>query len=283
MTPQNNYYRVTGKSSQGQIAWGPNNQQIPIGATFNLDSWVPNTVISWFPLSTQPGQPLQIEVAGSPFSSSVLLNFESSDSSINITDLGGGLLNFTTVGGGGGGFTTPGYGGFWSCGFDEEVIFVSNNENSGPANNGNPTLWQFVLESDWTVSSMGFYCISTFGGTYGDIGIYDASGNLLLHSGPQDMSVVGIIQVAITPVALTSDTVYYLASGFSYAGCTVAGFGGGTYQDRLATVMNASTVPIKCAYGSTVLGVHGELPANFGSLIDDTGNLPPIPAVFFGV
>jgi hypothetical protein len=63
----------------------------------------------------------------------------------------------------------------------------------------------------------------------------------------------------------------------------IAGFGGGTYQTRLAVVMNASSNPIKCAYGSTALGANGALPPNFGTLVDSTGNLPAIPAAFFGV
>jgi hypothetical protein len=279
MTPQNNYYRVTGKTFQGQIAWGPNNQQIPVSATFNLDSWVPNTVISWFP-TLQTG--LAVEVAGVPFSSSSLLNFESSDSTVTITDLGGGLLNFQ-VAASGNNFDTPGYGGFWGCGFPEEVIFIANNNVSGPSTPGNPTLWQFVLESTWTVGTIGFYAVSAFGGTYGDMGIYNDVGDLLLHSGPQDMSVTGTVQASITPVTLQGGSVYYLASGYSYSGCLIAGFGGGTYQTRLAVVMNASSNPIKCAYGSTALGANGALPPNFGTLVDSTGNLPAIPAAFFGV
>src|SRR5208282_5372087 len=53
MAPQNNYYRVTGYTAKGQKAWGPNNQQVGSGASFNLDAWTPNTVISWFPSTQQ--------------------------------------------------------------------------------------------------------------------------------------------------------------------------------------------------------------------------------------
>ena len=60
MSPQNNYYKVTGFTAAGQRAFGPNNQQVAAGRTFNLDSWTPNTVISWFPAT----QPLLLEVTG---------------------------------------------------------------------------------------------------------------------------------------------------------------------------------------------------------------------------
>ena len=53
LSPINTYYHVTGYTAAGQRAWGPNNQQVAAGATFNLSSWVPNSVISWFPEVSQ--------------------------------------------------------------------------------------------------------------------------------------------------------------------------------------------------------------------------------------
>ena len=92
LAPINTFYKVTGYTAAGQRAWGPNNQQVAAGATFNLGSWVPNQVIQWFP--TVGATPLAVEVRGAAFSSTTLLNFESSDSSVTITDEGSGLLNF---------------------------------------------------------------------------------------------------------------------------------------------------------------------------------------------
>ena len=100
LSPQNNYYRVTGYSAAGQKAWGPNNQQVGSGATYNLDLWVPNTVISWFPTLFQPTQPLLVEIAGTPTSNQTLINFESSDASVTITNPSGGIINLQAAGGG---------------------------------------------------------------------------------------------------------------------------------------------------------------------------------------
>ena len=91
MTPQNNYYRVTGYTAQGQIAFGGNNQQVGSGATFNLDNWTPNTVLSWFPSI----QNLSLEVNGSQASSQVLQNLVEG-AGITITDEGGGVISFAS-------------------------------------------------------------------------------------------------------------------------------------------------------------------------------------------
>lgn len=88
-TTPNTFYRVIGYTAQGQPAWGPNNQQVGIGSTFNLGTWVPNTVLSWTP----PVQPLTIEVNGTEAQSQTILNLESTDSSVTITDEGNGNIN----------------------------------------------------------------------------------------------------------------------------------------------------------------------------------------------
>jgi hypothetical protein len=92
MSPQNNFYRVTGFTSQGQRAFGPNNQQVGSGATFNLDAWLPNTVISWFPAT----QPLLLEVNSTPAESQIIANF-TAGAGITITDLGNGELEWAST------------------------------------------------------------------------------------------------------------------------------------------------------------------------------------------
>ena len=96
MSPQNNYYRVTGFTAEGQRAFGPNNQQVASGSTFNLDSWTPNTVISWFP-PLQPPPQILLEVNNTPTASQVIANFVAS-SGITITDEGGGVIQFAASG-----------------------------------------------------------------------------------------------------------------------------------------------------------------------------------------
>src|ERR1019366_6804161 len=54
MLPVNSYYRVTGFSAKGQLAWGPNNQQVTGAGPFDVGTWVPNQVVSWTPSLQAP-------------------------------------------------------------------------------------------------------------------------------------------------------------------------------------------------------------------------------------
>jgi len=50
MSPSNTYYTVTGYSQIGQLAWGPNTQQILSSPDpFNVGLWVPNQLFYWNP------------------------------------------------------------------------------------------------------------------------------------------------------------------------------------------------------------------------------------------
>ena len=59
MTPANSFYIVTGYKANGQLAWGPNNEQvIGSGGTFDTGTWIPNVVISWtYPAAFGPTGP----------------------------------------------------------------------------------------------------------------------------------------------------------------------------------------------------------------------------------
>lgn len=93
MLPVNSYYRVTGFTQAGQRAWGPNNQQvIGNGGTFDVGTWVPNIVLSWFP----PLQPLQLEVNGVNNASQSLLDFVNSPTVV-WTDQGSGKVSAAAV------------------------------------------------------------------------------------------------------------------------------------------------------------------------------------------
>ena len=90
MLPVNSYYRVTGFTAAGQMAWGPNNQQIlGSGGTFDVGTWVPNQIISWTPSLQAPA----ITINGIPLSSQTALNFTSTNNSIVITNPSGGTIN----------------------------------------------------------------------------------------------------------------------------------------------------------------------------------------------
>lgn len=228
MSPQNNFYRVTGFTAEGQRAFGPNNQQVGLGATFNLDSWVPNTVISWFP-STQ--QALLLEVNGVPNAVQTEANFESTDSSITITDEGNGSINFQAANSGPVIIGSPGFGGFFGPGLDfyfgmqnADQAVDSNLANGSVQPAGTLICYQFVLPYSLTV---GRATTQSLDNTFGDVcqfGIYNSSGNLVLDgrawavSGTgQSASFNGTTNVLPTPVTLMAGVYWHAQSSSSGA------------------------------------------------------------------
>lgn len=94
LLPVNSYYIVTGYNANGQLSWGPNNQQIVgSGGTFDVGTWIPNSVISWIP----PVQSVNLEVNGVPISSQMLLDFVDS-ASVSFTNPSGGVVTATAGG-----------------------------------------------------------------------------------------------------------------------------------------------------------------------------------------
>jgi hypothetical protein len=93
MVPNNSYYKVTGYSAAGQPCWGPNVQQVVSGSTFDVGTWIPNQVISWI----APNLPVTFKNNGTLNSSQQVLNLESTDASVVITDLGSGNVNLQAV------------------------------------------------------------------------------------------------------------------------------------------------------------------------------------------
>lgn len=98
LLPINSFYRVTGFKANGQPAWGPNNQQvIGDGGTFDVGTWVPNSVISWIP---SPQTPF-VKVNGVPLQDQSVLDFIDTGS-VAFTNPADGEVEATASGGGGG-------------------------------------------------------------------------------------------------------------------------------------------------------------------------------------
>ena len=96
MNPLGASYTVTAYSAAGELAWGPNyNLLVPSGATFDVDNWVPN---SSFVAAASGSGGTVLEVNGTPNVVQGLLNLESADSSVTITDLGNGTVNLEAAG-----------------------------------------------------------------------------------------------------------------------------------------------------------------------------------------
>lgn len=95
MSPTNSFYRVFAYASTGQLAWGPNNQQISGTGTFDLGAWTPNQVVSWVPAL----QPLLLKTDGVENGSQTIQNLVSG-TNVTLTDDGDGDITIDVVGGG---------------------------------------------------------------------------------------------------------------------------------------------------------------------------------------
>lgn len=94
ISPVNTYYLVTGYTAQGQPAWGPNVQQVVGSGTFDVGTWVPNTVISW--IGTVLAPPVALAVNGTPNQDQQLLNLVAK-TGISIIDVGGGEVDISAT------------------------------------------------------------------------------------------------------------------------------------------------------------------------------------------
>src|SRR5271165_2600666 len=94
LLPVNSFYKVTGYTSAGQPAWGPNNQQVT-GTALNLGTWVPNQVVSWSPSV----QSVILQTDGTNNTSQLKLNLNAG-AGMAITDAGNGTINFVSSGSG---------------------------------------------------------------------------------------------------------------------------------------------------------------------------------------
>jgi hypothetical protein len=215
MNPLGASYTVTAYSAAGELAWGPNyNLLVPSGATFDVDNWVPN---SSFVAAASGSGGTVLEVNGTPNVVQGLLNLESANSSVTITDLGNGTVNLEAAGssitlktngvlngsqtllnllnGSGVSVTVDGSG-------DVTISMVSppvvgavpqttqstvTATGSGPTDVGANKITTMILDIYESTSFDEFsLAISSPGaGTnFSDFGLYDTLGNLLANSGP---------------------------------------------------------------------------------------------------
>jgi hypothetical protein len=284
MTPQNNYYRVTGYTAQGQIAFGGNNQQVGSGATFNLDNWTPNTVLSWFPSI----QNLSLEVNGSPNSSQVILNLESTDASVTITDEGGGAVNLQASGGTK--FNTLGQGWFFG-GQDYNPVGSA----AGAAINLESAVAcvQLILESKWVISSAAAFCITGAGsGKFATAGIYSADGNTKLIDCGASAFDMSTHSQAVSQVTFESPIT--LEPGVYWFAWTSTSAGGGMLTHELNSSLSdllnnwsfpnsSPVVPVR--FGTAANAATGTtLPATLGAITPFAyGAEVPVLAVMFQV
>jgi hypothetical protein len=258
LSPINTYYKVTGYTAAGQRAWGPNNQQVAAGATFNTNTWVPNSVISWFP---NP-QSLALEVNGTAASSQTVQNLEAG-ANITITDEGGGNIQIAASSGGasfdgnGAYFVGPGL-------TDLAELYISNTINTANFNSSanDVQVYLFQLYAEYTISKVSIVSLGNSFSVHSTFGIYSYAGAKLVDGGSfVELTGSGVQTNAITPVTLPPG-VYWLAQSTDTS----------TSGQWPAVAITQTTMPTLLSANSTRSAVAanaasgGVLPATLGTL-----------------
>ena len=272
ISPINTFYKVTGYTAAGQKAWGRNNQQVGAGATFNLSTWVPNSVISWFPEVSQTPD-ITLEVNGALASSQTLQNLVEG-TNITIADEGGGNIEISASGGaafsGNGAF-------FFGPGLYDLATILGNTtwaqvnpvDVNGSATSNQVVVYRFMLDVAITISKATTQCLTnTGGGATGTFGIYDDSGNLLVNGGTWlTITGPGIVENTFTPVTLQPGIYYHAQS----ATVTSSGFPG--FSVNSGSVSDVDQIPVYVK-NATRAGVAAN-PLSMGSLPATLGTITP--------
>jgi hypothetical protein len=282
LSPINTYYRVTGYTAAGQPAWGPNNQQVA-GASFDLGSWIPNQVISWNP----PPSGVQFENNGTPNSSNSVLNLESTDDSVVITDEGGGTLDLKASGGG---FTTAGQG--WFFGGES---YGPITPDTGDFFVADSTVYciQLKLEVKFVVRSLRAFCITGSAGPGFTAGLFDVAGTTkLIDAGAAAFSTAGsqrLSQVTLgSPVVLQPGIYWFVFGALSGVnGSVISHMATGQWLQNLLNgldYVNPQTGVTRFGTAANGLSGGGALPSTLGTITafaEGTTGIPSIPAVMF--
>lgn len=271
LTPSTTFWTVEAWDL-GRIVWSANyifNANTDLGTAAQLNT-----------PPVPPGFSLVLENNGALNSSQNILNLVNTDNSLLITDLGAGNIQLNSKASG---FATSGVGGFWAAGFPMMSLpFLSNGGVTNmtvSANADQVSVFQFSLDSSWTLSRVSCYVgVGAATGLF-NFGIYDSSGNKLVDSGGLDGTSGTVIKSnAITPVVLPKG-VYYLAMSSHVTSNQVQGVSFSSIP--MVNILNAfGSVKNGTAANATVAGV---MPATLGTITAAVSGGLNMPAVFFGV
>jgi hypothetical protein len=262
MTPTNSYYRVEGYTASGQLAWGPNNQQVASGSSFDVGTWVPNQVISWNP----PLQPLVLQVNGTDNVDQQLLNLSAS-TNMTITDQGNGSVTFAAAGGGS--FTSAGIGAFYGNGIT--TLFGQNVVAGKIGAVANAVyVYGFILETTWTLRSASYLSENSASNAYFGFGIYSLAGNALLTTSFLSTGTTSNNVVTNTFSGVTfSPGTYYWAQSVDNSALVAPGFElqySGQSPEDLFPLINANSQNY-AMIAANVMGTNtGVMPATLGAL-----------------
>jgi hypothetical protein len=273
MSPSNITYTVWVYSANGELAWGPNyGLTVPSGAgSFNLCTWVPNQIGS---SSGASGGSLTLQVNGVNNAVQSILNLESTDSSVTLTDEGNGSVNLQ-VSGGAPSTTTP---------FSTPPTSLSHTTNvTGQGGNNVVNLYFLNIPYEITFSNISWYSATGDNGTdLSDIGIYSVANpsattaTLVANIG----ATTGIGSASVNTKAVLQAPVTLRAGLYLFV--TLSNHGAGF------TIDFAIPNQLEYAWSSTSTGVAGVLPATLtlvakglswmpaGGITNFTGGFPAI-------
>ena len=194
LLPVNSFYKVTGYTSAGQPAWGPNNQQVT-GTALNLGTWVPNQVVSWSPSV----QSVILQTDGTNNTSQLKLNLNAG-AGMAITDAGNGTINFVSSGSG--------------------VTFKTNGSN-----NGSQAILNLINGNGMTITDGGSGNVTVAGVTLKTNGTSNGSQKILNLKNGTSISIsddgVGGITISSSSGVPTGSNVIPLPSvGVTFPGTT---------------------------------------------------------------
>jgi hypothetical protein len=180
-------------------------------------------------------------------------------------------------------FSTVGGGGFWGPGLCENAHEWMGEVTAATisANSNEVRVRQFILQSSFTIGHITTILSNgSFSGTTFNFGIYSASGNLLLDSGPLngDYTEDGLVQtLSITSVTLSPGT-YYYAQTASESGIQPTGLVGNSSISVIDAIANATTSRFAVAANAAS---GGALPSTLGALTAETSNWAGTGLAFF--
>jgi hypothetical protein len=279
MLPVNSYYQVTGFTANGQIAWGPNNQQVISNSSmiFDVGTWVPNYVISWTP----PLQPLVVEVDGVASSSQSLINFTDS-ATVTFSNPSGGEIVATATGSG---FV-----------ISDDNFFLST-DMFGPATATDALMTDAIsyaggcpavavnIQVPITIHKITINVTNATAGTFGYLAIYTLDGQTkLLDAGTNAFNTgsIGIVTVTLGSPYLLDAGVYLVAWNNSDGTKSVEAAGivtSGSWSYDLVQLLTANAP--RYVRGSNGV-VAGNMPASLGTIsVPNSGSTFDLPAFLF--
>jgi hypothetical protein len=235
------------------------------------------------------GTGITFQANGMALPNQTLLNLYSSDDSVTVTpDVNGdGGINLQAKTSA---FGSTGYGGFWSAGFDLNRFATATMSTAAPevTANNQVLVWQFVLESSWTISNVTAYVESAgSSGSLVTFGIYSADGNTkILDSGAiPATTATTIITTTIEPVTIPAGTYFFAAGDARVNGPAPTLLTWTAIAGNNALGVNIiNNYATRVAIAANPISAEGALPSTLGALTPlSNNNVQAMMAVFFGV